>query len=123
MVTNKTLRERVAAFKQHLETSEFVRNISLEHFNLHWSVAYEIGAGRDPFQPIDTARNPIMRLIREVGVVNGGKYQLDYTEKGLSIRVRSDWNEADYAKFMQLLAEHGYEAELTDRNRIVVKNA
>ena len=124
MVANKTLRERVAASKQHLATAEYDRDISIKHFNLNWNVALAVKAGYDSFQSINTARNPIAKLIRTVGVfVNGGKYWMDRTKNGLSIRVQSEWIEADYAKFLHLLAEHGYEAELTDRNRIVVKNA
>ena len=123
MVANKTLRERVAAFKRHCQLGKAYSAVDAEQFNLHQSVAYEIGTGRDPFRPINTAQNPIARLIQEVGVVNGGTYWLDRTNKGLLIQVRSIWNEADYAKFMQLLAEHGYEADLTDQNRVVVKTA
>ena len=115
------IRTRVAEFSQMLLKADFIRNVKLECFGLHWSIAFEVGQGRELFQPVETARNPIVKLIRTVGVINSGRYWLDQTQQGISVRVDSDWNSADYAMLLQLLKENGYNAEITDKNRILIR--
>ena len=116
------LRERINNVKQMLSDKDAVHKLAND-YNLTWYVVNEMRQDAELFMPVSGARNPIVKLIREVGVYQFGRYWLDRTKQGVSIRVASDWNTADYNQFLQLLAQHGYDAEYTKSNRVLVRNA
>ena len=116
------LRERINNVKQMLSDKDAVHKLAND-YNLTWYVVNELARDAELFMPVEGARNPIVKLIREVGVYQFGRYWLDRTKQGVSIRVASDWNTADYNQFLQLLAQHGYDAEYTKSNRVLVRNA
>ncbi len=116
------LRERINNVRQTLSDADAVHKLAND-YNLTWYVVNEMRQDAELFMPVSGARNPIVKLIREVGVYQFGRYWLDRTKQGVSIRVASDWNTADYHQFLQLLAQHGYDAEYTKSNRVLVRNA
>ena len=116
------LRERINNVRQTLSDADAVHKLAND-YNLTWYVVNEMRQDAELFMPVSGARNPIVKLIREVGVYQFGRYWLDRTKQGVSIRVASDWNTADYNQFLQLLAQHGYDAEYTESNRVLVRNA
>ena len=116
------LRERINNVRQTLSDADAVHKLAND-YNLTWYVVNEMRQDAELFMPVSGARNPIVKLIREVGVYQFGRYWLDRTKQGVSIRVASDWNTADYNQFLQLLAQHGYDAEYTKSNRVLVRNA
>ena len=116
------LRERINNLKPLLTNEDALRKMAND-YNLTRYVASDTRQGAELFMPVEGARNPIVKLIREVGVYQYGRYWLDRTKQGVSIRVASDWNTADYNQFLQLLAQHGYDAEYTKSNRVLVRNA
>ena len=116
------LRERINNVRQTLSDADAVHKLAND-YNLTWYVVNEMRQDAELFMPVSGARNPIVKLIREVGVYIDGQYWLSRSKQGVSIRVASDWNTADYNQFLQLLAQHGYDAEYTKSNRVLVRNA
>ena len=116
------LRERINNLKQLLTNEDALRKMAND-YNLTLYVENEMFSDAKLFMPVEGVRNPIVKLIREVGVYQFGRYWLDRTKQGVSIRVVSDWNTADYNQFLQLLAQNGYDAEYTTTNRVLVRNA
>ena len=116
------LRERINNVRQTLSDADAVHKLAND-YNLTWYVVNEMRQDAELFMPVSGARNPIVKLIREVGVYIDGQYWLSRSKQGVSIRVVSDWNTADYNQFLQLLAQNGYDAEWTTSDRVLVRNA
>ena len=116
------LRDRINNIQQVLSDEDAVYKLANDYNFTRYVPSYP-RQETELFMPVEGARNPIVKLIREVGVYQYGRYWLDRTKQGVSIRVDSDWNTADYNQLLQLLAQHGYDAEYTKSNRVLVRNA
>ena len=116
------LRTRVHNVKQLQHNPDAARELAIQ-YRLRWTVLPEQYKDGELFMPVYSARSRVVRLIRTVGVYKCGKYALNRTRKGVSVRIYSDWNDADYKLFLSLLVENGYNAVETKSGSVLLLGA